>query len=180
MPSYIYCRVSTDDQTTDGQALALSKRYPDAQVVSEVASGAKSRPMLKALVEQLKKGDTLIVAALDRLGRRTAEVLTMIEALEKRGVILVSAREGVDYSTTAGRLVTQILVSVAEMERAMISERTRAGLAAARARGRFAGRPPTISTEQRDEVRKLRKQGLTIKEVALRVGISKASVARIG
>src|SRR4051812_25001893 len=113
MAQYIYSRVSTDGQTTDGQVLALTARYPEAQIVSEVASGAKHRPILRALVAQLQAGDTLVVAALDRLGRRTSEVLALIEDLDRRRIVLVSVREGVDYSTAAGRLVTQILVSVA-------------------------------------------------------------------
>lgn len=177
MAEYIYARVSTDDQTTEGQALALRRRFPDAQVVSEVASGARSRPMLRALVAQLQPGDTLVVAALDRLGRRTSEVLQLIEDLERRGVVLVSIREGVDYSTPVGRLVTQILVSVAEMERSLIAERTRSGLAAARARGRVGGRP-AISDEQREEITRLAAGGLTVREIARRVGVSPATAGR--
>ena len=96
---FIYSRVSTDGQSVDAQAIALSRRYPCAAMVSETASGGKVRPMLDTLVAQLKSGDTLIVAALDRLGRRAAEVLTLIEDLSERGVILISEREGIDYFT---------------------------------------------------------------------------------
>ncbi len=178
MTAYIYCRVSTDLQTTGGQAMELRRRFPDAQIISEVASGAKSRPMLRALVEQLKRGDQLIVAALDRLGRRTSEVLNLVEDLDRRGIVLISIREGVDYSTAVGRLVTQILISVAEMERALISERTKAGLAAAKARGRPGGRPASISADQRGEIRRLAAEGLSIREVSRRTGVSPSSVGR--
>lgn len=179
MATYIYCRVSTDMQSTDGQALALRKRFPDAQVVSEVASGAKSRPMLRALVEQLQAGDQLIVAALDRLGRRTSEVLNLIEDLERRKVVLISVREGVDYSTPVGRLVTQILISVSEMERALIAERTKAGLAAAKAQGRRGGRPASITEDQRQRILLLSGEGLSVREIARRCGIAPSSAARI-
>lgn len=172
MAEYIYCRVSTDGQTTDPQMLALKKRYPHAHVVSEVASGAKSRPILKALQGQLQDGDVLIVAALDRLGRRTSEVLALIEDLDGRGVILKSEREGVDYSTPVGRLVTQILISVAEMERSMISERTKAGLANARAKGRQIGRPREIPSEHvREGIRLVQQDGYSIRKAAAEVGI---------
>jgi DNA invertase Pin-like site-specific DNA recombinase len=93
MAEYLYCRVSTDGQSIDPQAQALRAKYPTAQIVSEIASGAKARPMLKALIEQLQSGDVLIVAALDRLGRRTTEILTLIEGLTDKGVILRSERE---------------------------------------------------------------------------------------
>ncbi|MFK7952645.1 MAG: recombinase family protein, partial [Ekhidna sp.] len=146
-------------------------------VISEIASGAKKRPMLRALVDQLLKNDILIVAALDRLGRRTSEVLLLIEELDTKGVILKSLREGVDYSTPSGRLVTQILVSVAEMERNMISERTKAGLEAARNCGKQLGRPPKIPTETKDLARKLVSQGATHREAAIETGMSRQYVS---
>lgn len=175
---FIYSRVSTDGQTTDGQLVGLTAKFPAAQVVSEVASGAKQRPMLRALLDQLQKGDTLIVAALDRLGRRTSEVLALIEDLERRGVVLVSVREGVDYSSITGRLVTQILVSVAELERAMISERTKAGLAAARKKGKRIGRPSRLDLADVTEMQRLASDGLTTREISFRTGSSQATVSR--
>lgn len=172
MAEYIYCRVSTDGQTTDPQMLALKKKYTHAHVVSEVASGAKSRPILRALLEQLQDGDVLIVAALDRLGRKTSEVLSLIEDLDRRGVILKSEREGVDYGTPVGRLVTQILISVGEMERSMVSERTKAGLANARAKGKQIGRPREIpSTHIREAIRLVQQERYSIRKAAAAVGI---------
>lgn len=173
MAEYIYTRVSTEGQSTDPQTLMLRRKYPRANVVSETASGAKSRPMLRALVDQLQRGDVLVVAALDRLGRRTADVLSLIDDLEQRGVILKSDREGVDYGTPVGRLVTQILVSVAEMERNMIVERTRAGLQAAKAKGIKLGRPREISRRTIDRgVALVLERGYSIRKAAEEVGVS--------
>ena len=138
---YIYSRVSTDKQETQNQLSKLKELFPGAAVFEEVSSGAKARPVLQTLLASLHSGDILIVAALDRLGRRTSEVLALIEDLERRGVILKSIREGVDYSTIAGRLVTQILCACAEMERRLISERTKMALEARRKAGVKLGGP---------------------------------------
>jgi DNA invertase Pin-like site-specific DNA recombinase len=177
--SYIYCRVSTDGQTTDNQALTLKAKYPGAEVVCEIASGAKQRPMLAALVQNLKGGDTIIVAALDRLGRKTTDVLLMIEDLQKRGVNLLSERERIDFSTPIGRLVTEILVSVSQIERALISERTKAGLAAAREKGNTGGRPRRITEAQVEQARELLKTGLSLRKVAEQVGCSDTRLGQL-
>lgn len=166
MTDYIYSRVSTEEQRTDAQLMRLTRTYPNARVVSEVASGAKKRPLLNALVKQLKRGDRLIVYSLDRLGRRTLDLLELIEGLEEKGVVVKSIREGVDYSTPVGKLVTQILASVAEMERNLISERTKTGLAAARAQGKFGGRPETIPRELKGRAISAVKGGLSIRKAA--------------
>lgn len=176
---FLYGRVSTDGQTTDNQISALKAKYPDAVVVEETASGAKRRPKLEELLARVQKGDELIVAALDRLGRRTSEVLALIEDLEAKGVILKSEREGVDYSTICGRLVTQILCSVAEMERNIISERTRLGLAARKAKGVKLGRASTYTVEQIEEVRQLRAAGKTLKEIRQLTGLSESRIHQL-
>lgn len=177
---YIYSRVSTDQQSADGQLSDLKTMYPDAQVISEVGSGMKRRPMLEALIENLKGGDFLIVYALDRLGRRTTDVLRMIEELEAKGINLISRREGVDYSTTTGKLVTQILLSVAEMERDLISERTKAGLRAAKEKGRLIGRKPSISDDVKSRAIKLvRDEGLSLRKAADLVGMNHAYLGKL-
>ena len=172
----IYSRVSTQYQTTDNQLNQLRSLYPTAEIVEETASGGKSRPLLKALVDSLEKGDVLVVASLDRLGRKTVEILSLIEELESRGVILKSLREGVDYSTVAGRLVTQILVSVSELERGLISSRTKAALAVRREKGIVGGRPRKYSNEKIKEIRKLRAQGFSIRAIAKKTGVSPTRV----
>lgn len=176
---HIYTRVSTDKQETDNQVSRLSEMFPDAQVHEEVASGTKSRPVLKALLVKLCKGDVLIVSSLDRLGRKTSEILLLIEDMERRGIILKSIREGVDYSTMVGKLVTQILCSVAEMERNMISERTKIALQARKKRGMRLGAKPIYTREQAERARTLRRQGLTVAEVAVRVGMSASRVSQL-
>ena len=146
---YIYSRVSTDSQSVDPQLAELTKMFPQARVVSEIASGAKARPMLMSLVTKLTKEDRLIVSSLDRLGRQALDLLQLMEYLEAKGVVVKSIREGVDYSTPVGKMVTQIIASVAEMERNLISERTKAGLKAARQKGRVGGRPETLSKDSK-------------------------------
>src|SRR5690606_5165440 len=136
--------------------------YPAAEVVEETASGGKARPKLTELVDTLKSGDVLVISALDRLGRRTVEILSLIEELDRRGVILKSLREGVDYGTISGRLVVQVLASVAELERSLISSRTKAALAAKRKMGIVGGRPRKITDAQIEIVNRLRENGLTI------------------
>jgi DNA invertase Pin-like site-specific DNA recombinase len=159
--------------------MALTKKFPQAEVITETRSGAKSRPFLTALLEQLKAGDTLVVAALDRLGRKTTEILALIEDLQRRNVNLISEREGVDYGSPTGRLVTQILVSVAEMERNLIAERTRAGLAAAREKGKLIGRKRSIPKDVIDHARDLVSSGKSIRKAAAAAGISHTHLANL-
>jgi DNA invertase Pin-like site-specific DNA recombinase len=132
--------------------------------------------MLKALVEQLREGDELIVFGLDRLGRRTAEVLTLLEALERRGVNFISQREGVDFRTPVGKLVLSILAAVATMEREMLRERTRAGLASAKAKGRVGGRPQTVPMEDLDKALAMVAQGASLRKAAEEFGISHSRI----
>lgn len=176
---YIYSRVSTGKQETENQTLKLRELYPRASIVEETASGSKARPVLERLVASLERGDELIVYALDRLGRRTSEVLRLIEDLDKRGVVLKSLREGVDYSTITGRLVTQILCSIAEMERGLISERTKAALEAKRKQGVKLGGKPKFSPETVAQVRELKGQGLTVRAIAHITGVSPSRVSEL-
>lgn len=172
MGQYVYARVSTSSQETDNQVINLRRMYPDVVSVEEVASGAKARLELEKLVQQLQRGDAIIVSSLDRLGRKTSEILTLIESLEKRGIILKSLREGLDYSTISGRLVTQILVSVSELERPLISQRTKAALAAKREKGIVGGRPRIHSEMKIKQATLLRADGHSLAVISKEVGIS--------
>lgn len=176
---YVYARVSTQSQETENQVINLKRVYPSAIFVEEVAGGTKSRPELEKLVHQLQRGDELIVSSLDRLGRKTSEILTLIDSLEKRGIILKSLREGLDYSTISGRLVTQILVSVSELERSLISQRTKAALAAKREKGIIGGRPRVYSNELIAKARELRLQGKSFAVIAKDTGISKTRLQQL-
>lgn len=175
----LYCRVSSGGQDAANQTSNLKQMYPHAEIVEETASGGKARPALEKLVSELQSGDTLVVAALDRLGRKTSEILLLVEDLERRGIILKSVRESIDFSTIAGRLVCQILVSVSEMERKIIGERTRLALAAKKKLGIVGGRKPKYTQQQIDQAKTLRENGVTLKEIARSTGISIARVHQL-
>lgn len=179
MKTFIYSRVSTIGQDASNQTSNLKQQFPHATIIEEVASGGKSRPMLEKLVRELQSGDTLVVAALDRLGRRTSEILLLVENLERRGVILRSVRESIDFSTIAGRLVCQILISVAEMERRVLSERTKLALAAKRKMGIVGGRRPKYTQQQVEQVRTLRMNGAKLKDISASTGISVSRVFQL-
>lgn len=174
--TFIYSRISTSDQTNTNQTIHLKKLYPEATVIEEVASGVKARPELDRLVNELRSGDTLVVAALDRLGRRTSQILNLIESLQQRGIVLKSVREGIDYSTIMGKLVTQILCSISELERNVLSERTKLALAARRQIGIIGGRRRKFSAEQIQQAQEMRNNGKTLLEISV---IMKISIPRL-
>lgn len=139
-----YARVSTDEQTPALQFDALS-RAGCQKIFTESASGAAvNRPALEEALSALQPGDTLVTWKLDRLGRSLAHLITIVTLLESRRVAFRSLSESIDTETAGGRLLFHVMGALAEFERALISERTRAGIAAARARGRIIGRPPKL------------------------------------
>lgn len=141
MPMIGYARVSTGGQDLAAQREAL-RAAGCAEIIEETASGAdRARPALAALLTRLRPGDTLVVARIDRLARSLAHLLAVIGRLEARGVAFRSLGDPIDTAGPSGTLVLQILGAVAEFERALIRERTLAGLAVARARGRVGGNP---------------------------------------
>lgn len=174
MPNqFIYARVSTIGQTTDAQAMELVKRYPNAKLVTETGGGAKKRPILETLVETSEPGDELIIAGIDRLGRRVVDVIGVVEKLQTKGVKVISVREGADFSTAVGKLILGVLASVAEMERALISERTIEGLKAAKAKGKSLGAKPRFDANKLREAALTRKErGQTMAQVAEEHGCS--------
>jgi DNA invertase Pin-like site-specific DNA recombinase len=143
-----YARVSTTDQQPQLQVDALEKAgcY---RVFTETASGARSdRPVLEHVLDQLRPGDTLIVWKLDRLGRSLRHLVDTVTGLADRGIGFRSLQEAIDTTTPGGKLVFHVFAALAEFERDLIRERTAAGLAAARARGRHGGRPPVMTTHK--------------------------------
>lgn len=145
-----YMRVSTTDQNTDLQRDALiAAGVADDQLYADKASGAKDdRPGLAGCLKALRPGDTLVVWKLDRLGRSLQQLVTTVQELATRGVgfkVLTGHGADIDTTTAAGKLVFGIFAALAEFERELISERTRAGLAAAKARGRKGGGRPKLS-----------------------------------
>ncbi len=153
---YGYARVSTEDQTPALQLTALKR--PDAKpfVKDDRLSGATTkRPALLRCLKRLEHGDTLTVWKLDRLGRSLRDVITMLDDLKKRGVKFRSLTETIDTHTPTGRAMWQMIGVLAELERSLISERTRAGVKAAKGRGVKFGRKPKLTPQQIEEARKL-------------------------
>lgn len=144
-----YARVSTDDQNLAAQHDALARAGCE-QVYSEYVTGAKDdRGELAQAMKALRAGDTLVVWRLDRLGRSLSHLLTTVNGLAKRGVAFESITERIDTTSAAGTLIFHIFASLAQFERQLISERTKAALAAGRARGRKGGRPPALNSPVR-------------------------------
>lgn len=158
-----YVRVSTNDQNTDLQRNALNCAGCE-RIFEDKISGTKSdRPGLKKLLRTLSAGDTLVVWKLDRLGRSMRHLVTLIEELRQRGVNFRSLTDSIDTSTPMGRFFFHVMGALAEMERELIVERTRAGLAAARAKGRVGGRRPKLTTEQWAQIGRLQ-EAITYRE----------------
>src|SRR5262249_2279042 len=143
-----YARVPTTEQSIDLQTDAL-RDAGCQQVVTEVASGARAdRTGLEQALTYLRRGDTLVVWKLDRLGRSLAHLIEVVRGLEGQGVGFKSLRESIDTTTPGGKLIFHVFGALAEFERDLIRERTSAGLAAARARGRHGGRPRRLTPRQ--------------------------------
>jgi DNA invertase Pin-like site-specific DNA recombinase len=175
-----YARVSTRDQNLELQLDALTKAGCET-IFQEKASGAtKARPELDRLLASLRTGDTVYIYKLDRLGRSLKHLLDMVAELEFRGVGLVSLTDAINTTSAQGRLVFNLFASLAEFERELIRERTHAGLAAARARGRVGGRQRGLSEEaERTAIvaeTLYREQQLGVKEIAQRLHISKVTL----
>jgi putative DNA-invertase from lambdoid prophage Rac len=169
MMQALYLRVSTDKQDTDNQLLALTQLYPEGVVVSETASGVGARVELEKLCLDLSSGDTLVVYAIDRLGRSSIEILQRIQALIGRGVKIHSLREGWLDSSPSGKFLVAVLAAAAELERNLISERTKAGLARARSQGKQIGAKP-LGREA--EVLHLHSGGMNQRQIARTLGVS--------
>lgn len=150
------------------------------RVFKDVGSGSlRSRPQLDACLERLGGGDTLIVWRLGRLGRSLRHLLTVLAELSERGVAFQSLTEAIDTTTAAGRLQVHLFAALAEFERSLGQERTRAGLEAARARGRIGGRPAVVTSRKLAAALAMRDHGdLTMTQIAEGLGVSPASLYR--
>lgn len=180
---FLYCRVSTSEQTVDNQLLALAQRgytVPPARAITETISGgvcAMERPQFRNMVQnKLESGDSLVVLKLDRLGRDMIDVLNTVKMLRTKGIIVKSLDlDGVDLTSSAGRFQMSVLAAVANFEKDRIRERTQEGLAKAKAQGKKLGRPNTASTES---IRACKENGLSQSMTAKELGISIATVKR--
>ncbi len=174
-----YARVSTLEQNLDLQRDALAKAGCE-QTFEDKESGAKTeRPGLARALEALRPGDTLVVWKLDRLGRSLKHLVETVQNLNERGVGFKSLQENIDTTTSGGKLVFHVFAALAEFERGIIQERTQAGLAAARARGRHGGRPPGRDERKRTAALALSQdKSRSVVEICRMLGISRTSYYR--
>jgi DNA invertase Pin-like site-specific DNA recombinase len=175
--TYGYARVSTEGQSLDMQMDALREAGCD-EVFAERASGTRDdRPELERMLARLREGDSVVIWKLDRLARSTRHLIELSERFERDGVALVSLRESIDTRTATGRLFFRLMASLAEFEADLTRERTRAGLEAARRRGRRPG-PPVRCREPYDTARRLHEGGMTVAEACELAGISRETYYR--
>lgn len=176
-----YARISKgDDQSTAMQLRAL-KDAGCERIFEEAASGGRwDRPELHRMVDQLREGDVVVVWKLDRLSRSLKDLLHLLEKVQLANAGFRSLTENIDTTTPAGRMMMQMVGSFAEFERAMIRERTSAGLAQARAEGRVGGRRPKLNPKQRSEIADSVISGRkSAAEMARIFGVSQPTVSRI-
>ncbi len=183
----LYGRVSTADQTIDPQLDQLRRYAHDRgleiveEFVDEAVSGAKDRrPALDRVMADARRRrfDALACTKLDRLARSVRHLTAMGAELEALGVDLIVVDQAIDTSTPSGRLLFNVFGAIAEFERDLIRERTVAGLAAARRRGKHPGRPRALDRRARDRALRLRRAGRSIREIAEVLGVSKSVIAR--
>ena len=175
-----YARVSTEDQDTAIQEAALRQAGCE-RIYTEKASGGRwDRPELHRALEQLRPGDVLMVWKLDRLTRSLKDLVHLIDRIEKAGARFRSHTEPIDTSTPAGEMLAQMLGAVAQFERGIMRERTRAGLDAARKKGRIGGRRSKLNQEQKEEARRMVASGeKSAADVARLFNVHPSTISRL-
>lgn len=172
-----YARVSTQDQNPEFQTDALEKAGCEQIFQEKVTGSSRDRPELSQCLRMLRDGDTLVVWKLDRLARSLKDLVEIVYDLNQRGVGFKSLTEAIDTTSAGGKLVFHIFAALAEFERSLIQERTKAGLQAARARGRKGGRPPKLSaSEIRQAQAMLLDPDMTKTEVAKHFKVTRATL----
>jgi DNA invertase Pin-like site-specific DNA recombinase len=171
-----YARVSTTDQTLKPQVDALTAAGCE-KMFSDVASGARTqRPGLNQAIAFCRRGDTLVVWKLDRMGRSMSHLIETIQQLERQGVGFRSLTEKIDTTSAGGRLIFHLFGALAEFERDLIRERVQAGLKSARARGRKGGRPPVSEETKAMAQALLADKSLSVKQICDQLGIAKSTL----
>lgn len=175
-----YARVSTSDQNIEMQLQALAAAGCDAIFTDQGLSGSlRSRPGLEQSISQLSAGDTLVIWRLDRLGRSLSNLIEVVAHLGRNNIGLYSITEAINTASAGGILIFHIMGALAEFERALISERTKAGMSAARARGSAIGRPVKMAPAQIDAaVHAIRRGGMTVSAAAVEFNVSRATLYR--
>lgn len=173
-----YARVSTEDQCLDPQLRALEQAGCE-RIFTDQTSGAKAeRAGLSEALRFARSGDSLVVWKLDRLGRSVANLIKLVADLEHRGVQFRSLTDVIDTGTTSGRFFFHVMAALAQMERELIAERTKAGLEAARKRGRIGGRRRLMTESKVESARRLLAAGTPPREVAKNLGVSVPTLYR--
>lgn len=174
-----YARISTQDQNLALQEDALLNAGCEKIFTDKISGATRERPGLTQALDFLRENDTLVIWKLDRLARSLKDLLALVAELEKKSIHLLSLTENIDTSSLNGRLVFHIFGALSEFERGLIKERTKAGLTAARARGRFGGRARLISPSQEEKLQLLiRDPKFSPKELQEMFGVSKATLYR--
>jgi len=167
-----YARVSTQDQNLDLQRDALEKSGCEKLFEDKISGTRADRPGLIKAMEILREGDTLVVWKLDRLGRSVKQLVDLISDLHKKGIQFKSITDSIDTGTTSGRFFFHVMASLAEMERELTVERTRAGLEVARRLGRKGGRKRQMTDSKIESAKKLLADGIPPRDVAQNLGVS--------
>lgn len=184
--TFLYCRVSTSDQSTDNQVREVEGagfKVEPRRIVVETISGSASaieRKGFSKLLDRMEAGDVLLVTKLDRLGRNAMDVRSTVDRLAGEGIrVHCLALGGVDLTSPAGRMTMQVIAAVAEFERDLLIERTQAGLSRAKVQGKTLGRPQSLNAAQQTEILAARKDGASLGVLAARYGVSRAAIQRV-
>ena len=173
-----YARVSTQDQNLDLQTEALTKAGCKKVFDDKVSGRRAERPGLAKAMEMLREGDTLVVWKLDRLGRSVKHLVELVGELHQQGVQFKSLTDAIDTGTPSGRFFFHVMASLAEMERELTVERTRAGLEVARQLGRMGGRKRQLTDSKIESAKKLLANGVPPRDVAKNLGVSVPTLYR--
>jgi DNA invertase Pin-like site-specific DNA recombinase len=174
-----YARVSTTDQELAAQIDALEAAGCDEILQEKVSSRAALRPELERLLDKARSGDQIVIYRLDRLGRSLSHLINLVEQFNQQGIELISLKENIDTSHANGKLTFHLFATLAQFERDLISERTKSGLAAARARGRVGGRPASLTKDQIAIAKAaLSDPNVQVTNVAKQLGVSRSTLYR--
>lgn len=173
-----YIRASTDSQITDRQHDILNKYQLDRIYEEKISGKNMNRPELQKMLDMVREGDVIYIESLSRLGRNTRDLLEIMEGLAGAGVNVISHKENIDMNTPAGRMMLTVMAAMAEFERETIAERTREGLASARARGKVGGRPK-INEKKRDTAYIMYESNIAISEICNTLKIGKSTLYNI-
>lgn len=171
-----YARVSTSEQTLDMQIEALKEYGIDELFTEKISGTITNRPVLHKVKTKLREGDTLVVYSLDRLGRTVKQLVNLAEEFQKENINFVSLKENLDTHTAAGKFSFHMFCAIAQMERDIISERTKAGLQSARKRGIKGGRPPIDNKIIDTAIKMYYSNQFTIKEITDATGMAKSTL----